>query len=65
MNLKRIRKKPLSDIPHCGDFGGFREGKEIRCTRDPGHEDNHRSETPHAIYEWSNKKKNPQREVAR
>jgi hypothetical protein len=49
MNLKRTHKKPLSDTEHCGEFGGFREGKEIRCTGDPGHEGNHHCETPHAI----------------
>jgi len=56
MKLKRIHKKPPDDT-RCGDFGGFREGKEIRCTRDSGHEGDHSSETAQAIYQWRNKKK--------
>jgi len=56
MKLKRIHKKPPDDT-RCGDFGGFREGKEIRCTRDPGDEGDHSSETAQAVYQWRNKKK--------
>jgi hypothetical protein len=58
MKLKRKHPKPQGD-PHCGDFGGFREGMEIRCKRDPDHEGDHECSTEKAIYLWRNKKKTP------
>jgi len=63
MKLKRTHPNPPAamwiDNLRCGDFMGFREGKEIRCTRDSGHEGDHSSETAQAIYQWRNKQKTP------
>jgi hypothetical protein len=63
MKLKRTHPKPPAalwiDNLHCGDFGGFREGMEIRCQRDPDHEGDHECRTEKAVYLWRNKKKTP------